>query len=356
MRLPRHALATSTLLVAALTLTACGTTEDPAPPTEGDPMSTDSEGSDDSADDSAEDTGEATDDAPAAGGGPVTYTDERGEHTLEEPATEVVSLEWGLTENLLALGVVPVGQADIEGYNTWATVAPLDPDGVTDVGTRGEPSLSDITALDPDLIVTTTDIPENVIGQMEEIAPVLAVRGSDSADPIGYMRSTVELLATATGTQEEATAALGQFDEAIAEGQATIDEAGLVGDSFVLADGWLNNGVVSVRMYTPGSYFGAIGEELGLVNAWTEGGDPDYGLAQTDVEGLTALEDLHFLYAANDAEADPFAEGLADNPIWEQLPFVSGGNVHRLPDGIWMFGGPLSGEAFIDATVDALSD
>ena len=361
MHRPRHALATGTLLVAALTLTACGTTEEPAPA-----------GEDSAADETAENggaedgsTGDGapaeTDQAGSTGAAsndtdqPVTYVDERGEHTLDEPATEVVSLEWGLTENLLTLGVVPVGQADIEGYNTWDTVVPLDPEGVTDVGMRGEPSLSDITALEPDLIVTTTDIPENVITQLEEIAPVLTVRGSDSEDPVGYMRSTVELLATATGTEAQAEAALTEFDEAVAEGQAEIADAGLEGDEFVMADGWLNNGVVSVRMFTPGSYFGAIGEELGLVNAWTEGGDPDYGLAQTDVEGLTALGDLHFLYAANDSEADPFAEGLADNPIWAQLPFVTGESVHRIPDGIWMFGGPQSGEAFIDATVDAVT-
>lgn len=347
MHRPRHALVTGTLLVAALTLTACGTTEDPSPAAEEDTAGGESTAV---ADDAAATTGDAEE-----GSGPVTYTDERGEHTLDGPATEVVSLEWGLTENLLALGVVPVGQADIEGYNTWDTVAPLDPEGITDVGTRGEPSLSDITALEPDLIVTTTDIPDNVIGQLEDIAPVLTVRGSDSEDPLGYMRSTVELLGTATGTEEEAEAALGEFEQALSEGQSAIADAGFAGDEFVMADGWLNNGVVSVRMFTPGSYFGAIGEELGLVNAWTEGGDPDYGLAQTDVEGLTTLDDLHFLYAASDSEADPFAEGLADNAIWAQLPFVTGGNVHRIPNGIWMFGGPQSGEAFIDATVDAVT-
>lgn len=363
MALSRHALLTSTLLVSALVLTACGTTEEPDPG--GDAQNGEaSSGAPAQAEDGKEENGATTapgaaDGDDAEGGessqGPVTYTDERGEHTLAEPADEVVSLEWGLTENLLALGVVPVGQADIEGYNTWDTVAPLDPEGVTDVGTRGEPSLSDITALEPDLIVTTTDLPDNVIGQLEDVAPVLAVRGSDSEDPLGYLRSTVELLGTATGTEDEAEQALGQFDAALADGRAAIKDAGLSGQEFVMADGWLNNGVVSVRMFTPGSFFGALGEELGLVNAWVEGGDPDYGLAQTDVEGLTALDDLHFIYAANDSEADPFAEGLADNPIWQQLPFVTADQVHRIPDGIWMFGGPLSGEAFIDATVDALT-
>lgn len=340
-----HRVSISSLaLVTTLALTACGTTEEPT-----------AAAGDDGAAGSPDAEAAASGSSTGETAGPITFTDERGEHTLEEPADEVVSLEWGLTENLLTLGVEPIGQADVQGYNTWDTSIALDPE-TPDVGIRGEPSLSDITALEPDLIVTTTDIPENVISQLEDIAPVLTVLGSDSEDPVGYMESTVELLGQVTGTSDEAEKALSSFDTALAEGRAELAEAGLEGSEFVMADGWLTNGVVSIRMFTPGSYFGAVGEELGMTNAWTEGGDPDYGLAQTDVEGLTALEDVHFLYIANDSEADPFTEGLGDNQIWQQLSFVAAGDVHRLPDGIWMFGGPLSGEAFIDATVEALTE
>ncbi|MGO1316152.1 MAG: ABC transporter substrate-binding protein [Cellulomonadaceae bacterium] len=330
-----HLALPAALLAAVLTLTACGTTEAPATST--------------TTDAATSDTGAAT--------GPVTYTDERGEHTLDAPATAVVSLEWGLTENLLALGAPIIGQADVEGYNTWDTSEPLDPD-TPDVGTRGEASLEAISALEPDLIAVTTDTAETVITQLEEIAPVVALRGSDGTDPIGYMRSTVETLAAATGTDARGAELLDAFDATVAEAKEALDAAGVAGASFTMADGWVNNGTVQVRMYTSGSFFGALGDELGLVNAWQGEGDPDYGLAQTDVEGLTALsdvDDLHFLYVASDSEADPFADALTGNAIWEQLPFVAAGDVHRLPNGIWMFGGPASAEAYIDAVVDALT-
>ncbi|MDF2848412.1 MAG: iron-siderophore transporter substrate-binding protein, partial [Oerskovia sp.] len=39
----------------------------------------------------------------------------------------------------------------------------------------------------------------------------------------------------------------------------------------------------------------------------------------------------------------------------EQLPFVAAGDVHRIPDGIWMFGGPASANAYVDALVAALT-
>lgn len=318
--------------LAVASLAACGTTEAPATGTE-----------------------EASASSATSHAGSVTVTDERGEVTLDAPAERVVSLEWGLTENLLALGVEPVGQADPAGYNTWAQVVPLD-ESVADVGFRGEPSLDAIAALDPDLVVTTTDLPENVVEQIAESFPVIALRGSDASDPLGHMRSTLEILGAATGTSEEADQLVADFDAALEEGAAALADAGLEGAPFTMADGWDNNGVISIRMFTPGSYLGAIAAELGLENAWTEEGDADYGLASTDVEGLTDLGDVHFLYASNAAEVDPFTDGLAGNAIWEQLPFVTAGDVHRIPDGIWMFGGPASGEAFVDATVAALTE
>ena len=316
---------------AALLLAACGTTEDAA------------------ADAPAES-------AASSEGGTITIEDDRGTVELDGPAVNVVSLEWGLTENLLTLGVTPVGAADVKGYNTWDTVVPLD-ESTPDVGMRGEPSLDAISALEPDLVVTTTDLPPEVIDQIEAEYPVLALRGSDASDPIAKMRRTIEILGEATGTSDAAEAALADFDAKVEDAKTELDEAGVAGASYTMADGWLSDGAVSIRMYTPGSFLGGVAGELGLENAWTGEGDPDYGLAQTDVEGLTELgEDVHFLYVANDTDGgDAFKDGLTGYAIWEQLPFVVAGNTARLPDGIWMFGGPESGAAFIDATVAALT-
>ena len=326
----RRAITITAAALSAAFLAACGTTED------------------------ASDAGGPS---AAASAGPVDLTDERGAVHLPAPATKVVSLEWGLTENLVALGVKPVGQADVKGYNIWDKQAPIDA-ATADVGTRGEPSLDAIIALDPDLVVTTTDLPENVIAQIAKQVPVVALRGSDGTDPIGYMRRTVTVLAQATGTQAQGEKLLASFDAKIASGKDALAEAGKTGAPFVMADGWIESGTVSVRMYTPMSFFGGIAAELGLANQWATGGDKDYGLAQTDVEGLTKITDpkTAFVYAASDADGgDPFVKGLSGNAVWKQLPFVESGNVHRLPDGIWMFGGPPSAGAYVDALVDALT-
>lgn len=329
MALTRRTVATSAVALATMLIAACGTTEDTSAPASS---------------------------APAAPAGPVELTDERGAVRLDAPAKNVVSLEWGLTENLVALGVEPAGQADVKGYNTWDTVAPIDP-STPDVGQRGEPSLDAIIALDPDLVVTTTDLQESVIKQIAEQVPVIALRGSDGTDPIGYMRRTVTTLAKATGTDAKATELLAGFDTKIAAGKDALAKAGKTGAAFTMSDGWVDSGTVSLRMYTPNSFFGGIAKELGLSNQWTAGGDKDYGLASTDVEGLTKITDAQstFVYVANKSDGGDFTDALKDNAIWKQLPFVTAQKTKRIPDGIWMFGGPASANAYVDALVTALT-
>jgi ferric hydroxamate transport system substrate-binding protein len=168
------------------------------------------------------------------------------------------------------------------------------------------------------------------------------------------MKDNLTLVAEAVGKTAEAEELIAAVDASIADGAAALAEAGLEGRPFTMADGWVEGNNVSVRAFTSGSLVGAVGEEMGLLNAWELEGDPNYGLAVTDVEGLTNLGDVEFIYYANDAEQDPY-ETLAGNAIWEGLPFVEAGNVHRLPDGIWMFGGPLSVQQFVEATVDTLT-
>ncbi|MPY57988.1 iron-siderophore ABC transporter substrate-binding protein [Streptomyces spongiae] len=316
---------------AALALTACGTTEPAA----------------DS--DDAKQTNEA-----------ITLTDASGKKVeLDGPAKKVVGTEWHEVELLISLGVDPVGVADIKGYKTWDQSVPPKNEP-KDIGTRGEPSMDTIAALSPDLIVASTDLPPAAVKQLREVAPVLEVRSANASDPIGQMTKNLDLIARATGTTTQADKLKKDFDTRLAEGRKALADAGLDGAQYAFADGYDISNQVSIRPFTSGSLIGAVNEKLGLKNAWTVKGDKDYGLGTTDVEGLTKLgDDVRFAYIANDGDksSTPFtAKGaLSKDKVWTSLPFVKKGNVHRLPDGIWMFGGPQSMEAYVDSVVSELT-
>lgn len=290
--------------------------------------------------------------------GPVTLTDDLGRTVeLDEPARRVAVLEWQQTEDLLSLCVTPVAVADAAGYSTWDTAEEL-PEGVADVGTRQEPNLDAIFGANPDLVIVEVSSPDDeIVSQLEAYdVPVLATVGADAADPIQHMKDTFSLIADATGRAERADVVLEEFDTALAEGKAAIEDADLATMDFVYFDGWVQGGNVAIRPFGQGSLFGELGEELGLTNVWAGEVDATYGLGQTDVEGLVGVGDAMMFYTGtDDPESDSIVDMLADNAIWNSLPAVEDGETYAFPAGIWTFGGPRSAEQAIDAYVELLT-
>jgi iron complex transport system substrate-binding protein len=322
----RRILATAVAAATAVLLAACGTTEKPT-------------------------TGDT---APSASAGPVSVVDSRGKTlNLPGPAQRVVGLEWGEIEMLVSLGVMPVGAADVKGYATWVTAAKLDP-SVKDVGMRGEPSVDSIVALQPDLVVMEDEGMAPMVEQLEKFVPVLVTTGSDATRNLTRMREDLKMIATAVGRTADADKLLADLDAAFAAGKQKIAAAGAAGHYFAMADGWKEGSTINIRMFGQGALVSEVGKGLGLQNAWTGETDAMWGLGQTDVEGVSALKDkqVRFFYNASDGN-DVFADGLSGNAIWQALPFVKENKLHKLPNGIWTFGGPLSCQQYIDAIVKA---
>ena len=85
----------------------------------------------------------------------------------------MVALEWLYAEDVLALGVQPVGIADIEGMKQWVNIPVEIGSDVTDVGTRQEPNLELIASLKPDLIIGLKSNLEAGFETYNSIAPTL---------------------------------------------------------------------------------------------------------------------------------------------------------------------------------------
>ncbi|MET0132927.1 MAG: iron-siderophore ABC transporter substrate-binding protein [Kibdelosporangium sp.] len=308
---------------AAILLSACGTTETPAPqPTEN-------------------------------AGGPVTVTDTRGKAVeLKAAAKRVVSLEWGETEMIVSLGVMPVGVADSAGYKTWNSVAPLDA-SVKDVGKRNEPSVDAIVALNPDVVVMPAERDSPLVPQLEKYVPVVVTKSSDASRNFDRLREDLKIIAQAVGKTAEADRLVSEMDTKLADGKNAL--AAKAGTPFLMADGWLEGSTVSIRPFGKGSLVSDTAERLGLKNAWTGQVDPQWGLGQTDVEGLTALTDPNTVLFYSASEDDVFTTGLTQNPVWQRLPFVTSKKVYKLQPGTWTFGGPKSVAHLADQFVKALA-
>lgn len=305
----------------------------------------------------ANDSADCADDTTETSEAPVSLTDSYGRTVeLDKPAERVAVLEWQQTEDVLSLCLTPVAVADVEGYSTWDTAEEL-PEGVTDVGTRGEPNLETLFATNPDLVIVEAYTAEDeIIKQLEEYdVPVLATKGADAADPVQNMLDTFELIATATGREERADIVVDDFNASLEDAKQQVADADVASEAFVYFDGWIQGGNVAIRPFGQGSLMGELGEELGLTNAWEGEVDPAYGLGQTDIEGMSEVGDANFFYTGTTDPAGDVNAELAKNRVWKQIPAVEEGRSYAFPEGIWTFGGPRSAQQVLDAYVDLLT-
>jgi iron complex transport system substrate-binding protein len=291
----------------------------------------------------------AGDEATEAESGPVSTVDFLGRTVeLDAPAERVVILEWSEVEVSISLGVMPVGVADIEGYNVWAGAAePLD-DTVTDVGMRSEASIDSIAGLEPDLVILENDN-EAIIEPLEEFVPVLVTEGSNEEDNIARMKRDMDMIADLTGKNTEADALWADFEAKVADTAAAIEAGGKSDVPVLIVDGWIDGSSISIRPFGEGSLFGALAKEVGLTNAWTGPTDGVWGGGSTDVEGMAQYTDteLNLIYN-NSFDDNIFNEELVGNPIYDDLKFVKDGTLYELPKGAWTFGGPRSSELLLD--------
>lgn len=288
--------------------------------------------------------------------GAITIPHTMGEAVLPGPALRVVALEWTYVENLLALGIQPVGVADIEGFNLWVNVpAELSPD-VVDVGMRGEPDFETLAALQPDLIIDTQITATEYYEQLNAIAPTLIFNPypeDPAVSTFQEMQDSFRLLGQATGRSEQAEQVLAALDARIAEGRAAIAASGHTGDEFVLAQmmSWLN--VAYLRFFIDNGMATDIVAQLGLHNAWqTE--FAQYGFTEVGTEALTELGDVHYFYVMQND--DGLNTSGSFQKLWESLPFVQSGKAHNIGGDTWLFGGPLSAGVLVDRVVAAVTE
>ena len=267
-----------------------------------------------------------------------------GTLTLDEPATRVVALEWTYAEDLLAVGVQPTGVADVAGYRTWVNVEPELADDVADVGTRQEPSLEAILALEPDLIIGVEFRHAPILEQLQGIAPTLLFNpypGEDGPTQLEEMEQTFRTIAAAVGRSEEAEAVLAENETVFERATAEIEAAGAAGSEVLLVQAFTAQNSPQIRVFTDNAMAVGVLKRLGLENAWP-GEFATYGFDTVDVEGLAPVSDADaFFYVVQETD-DVFADQLASNPLWQNLGFVRSDATYSLGGDTWLFGGPLS--------------
>lgn len=240
----------------------------------------------------------------------------------------VVSLDFGLTETLLALGAAPVGMPGPAQYRQWV-IEPVLPAGVTDVGQRTQPNLEAMADLAPDAILA---IPEHdpILPRLGAIAPVMRLPlYTPQQHPWDRSTEAARAIGALLGRAETA-------ERLIADVEARYDaaRAGLAGRHVrpLLLASFLDPR--HLRVYGAGSILQAGLDRLGLHNAWS-GPMGIWGSATVGLDALAPLEDAALF--AIDPQPPDLAAVLDASSLWQALPFVRERRVFTLPP-VLMFG------------------
>ncbi|UKS26307.1 iron-siderophore ABC transporter substrate-binding protein [Paenibacillus sp. HWE-109] len=281
----------------------------------------------------------------------------RGEAKIKGTPKRIVVLEWKYVEELLTLGIQPVGVADIAGYKKWISAKPELAANVQDVGTRQEPSLEVITSLKPDLIIAAGNRVKNNYEQLSAIAPTLVFDQyleDTSKNQYAEMESHYKVIADIVGKKTEADVVLADLNKSYEAAKTKLQAAGKAGTDYVLASASSNQNAVSLRLFLDNSAAIEVLNRIGLKNAYKSQKYETNGYSTASVESLLPVQQANLLYVVQ-PDDDVFAKQLKDNDVWKSLAFVKESRLYPLGGDMWLYGGPGSLKLLVEKTVEQLT-
>ncbi|NRS49712.1 ABC transporter substrate-binding protein [Brevibacillus sp. HB2.2] len=279
-----------------------------------------------------------------------------GESTIKGTPKRIVALEWSSAEHLLALGIQPVGIADIPNMKKWVKLPVEIAPEVVDVGSRTSPNLESIMMLKPDLIIGIKRNVEANYDEMSKIAPTIAFDTNPAEGQGSQYDRMIEIfkqIADITGKNAEAEAALKDLDKTYAEAKEKLTKAGADKVPFVLAMGYSSQNAVEFRLSTDNSTAASILINIGLTNKYKPKKFEQTGMTLADVEALPALQDANFLHIIQNDD-NVIENQLKNNPVWNGLTFVKENRVYALGGDLWPYGGTMSAKILANKAVDLL--
>lgn len=309
-------------LAAALSLTACSSSDDTA----------------------ATGAGENTPDTATAE--TVTVSHAQGDTEVPLNPETVVTFDIGVLDTLTELGIEPDGvpQDFLPDY-----LSQYADEGTFNAGSLFEPDFEAVNAADPDLIIVSARSSESY-QELSEIAPTIDLT-LDSADFVNSFTQQTQTLASVFGRENEAAEALTALETRVMEvrEQAAGAGSGLI----VLTSGG------EVSAYGAGSRFGLIHDVLGVapadedITAETHGEVVSFEyIAETDPDWLFVVDrDV----ATGDGQTGG-AEQVLDNELVGQTTAWQQDQVVYLDPVSWYIvgGGLHSVDGMISQIHDAL--
>ncbi|MFD8076012.1 ABC transporter substrate-binding protein [Streptomyces sp. NPDC059718] len=338
----RGTAAVAVAIAAALSLAACGGSSSNGK--EGSAAASATAGSKDSKSvaQGGEDFGDAAEKTAAMGSTakpgewPRTITHAMGSTVLKAQPKRVVVLDVGELDNVVSLGVKPVGLAPTEGSPELPSYLKGAAGKPANIGTINSLNLEAIAALKPDLILGSQLRAADSYDELSQIAPtVFSIR------PGFTWKENYLLNAAALDKTAQAKANLDAYAKK-AEALGTKLGAGKPSVSMVR---YMPEG--KIRLYANDSFIGTILKDVGIPRPKNQ--DIEDLAAEISAENIDQADaDYIFTGVYGDAKATEKSKAQG-NPLWKNLKAVKDGHAFDVPDETWYLGlGVTAANAVLD--------
>ncbi|MBD0383541.1 iron-siderophore ABC transporter substrate-binding protein [Paenibacillus sp. WST5] len=248
-----------------------------------------------------------------------------GEAKLTGIPQRVVVLDNGALDNLLALGVKPIGAPTVQLDQPYPKYLKNQTEGIVNIGTVDEPNLESIAKQKPDLILGSKDTHEKIYEKLKQLAPTVYV------ETLGFTwKENLKLQAQAVGKEAEAAKLLKSYDDRMKDFRTQMGDR-------------LSNTNVSilrpradhVRIYLKSSFSGIIVDDAGLKRPATQQGA---GLSVNATEEQVAnMAGDAIIWFSRDKE-HLLKTKLVNNPLWQKLDAVKANRVYEADPETWLSG------------------
>lgn len=256
---------------------------------------------------------------------PRTIEHAMGETVLKSQPKRVVVLDVGELDNVVSLGIEPVGLAPTEGSPELPSYLKKDAGTPKNVGTINNLNLEAIAGLEPDLILGSQLRAADKYDELSQIAPtVFSIR------PGFTWKENYLLNAAALDKTAEAEAKLAAYDKKVDGLDAKLG----ANKPTVSMVRYLPDGVI--RLYANASFIGTILKDAGIPRPKNQ--DIEDLAAEVSAENIDQADaDYIFTGVYGDAKATDKSR-VQGNPLWKNLKAVKAGHAYDVPDETWYLG------------------
>lgn len=257
-----------------------------------------------------------------------TVTDAYGETKIPAKPQRIVVLTSAALDNLLALGVKPIGAPYSVSVNgNFFKYLVSQTEGIENVGTVDQPNLETLAKLKPDLIIGQKSNHEAIYEDLKRIAPVYMTE-----EVVDKWKDNFRGNADAVGKLNDAKAMIADYEKRIAKFKSDMGDR-LAARTVAL----IRPRTDHIRLHSAKSYAGAIAAEAGLPMPAAVNGVDKHHIAITE-ETIGDMDADVIISFGRENEADYFNDKIKTNPIWNTLKAVQSNEVHSVDWEIWLSG------------------